>query len=85
MPVTRVLAGAALLTAVILAVVLTIWLWRDMRERRRPVWLRLLVVATGFVTGLGIVVWMVDLRRHPHDPALSRQQIALQRFGRPAA
>ena len=48
----------------------------------------IVLVAIGrrpFVSGLGLMVWLVDLRRHPHDPALTRQQIALQRFGRSAA
>jgi hypothetical protein len=82
MRVTQQLAMVALAAAAAFAVVATIWLWRDMRERCRPVWLRVLVVVTGFVTGLGFAVWILDSRRHPHDPNLSRRDILLQRYER---
>jgi uncharacterized membrane protein len=77
----RELAGPLILALVAaLAVGVTIWLWRDMRERQRPVWLRVLVVVTGCVSGLGIILWIIDLARHPHRHGLTRRQIVLQEF-----
>ena len=67
--------------------VLTVWvtslIWRDMRHRNRPVWLRVFVIVTGFVTGLGILVWIFDYRKHPHDPKPSLRDFYLQRYDCP--
>ena len=62
-----------------LIVRLSVWLWRDMRQRQRPIWLRVLVVDVGFIPGVGFVVWLVDLQRHPHDPNVSRWDVFRQR------
>lgn len=45
--------------------------WRDMERRRRPVWLRWVVLVTNCVGMLGMLIYTVDLRRHPHEPGLS--------------
>lgn len=81
---TQWLAVAAIAAATVLAALLMIWTWRDMRERKRPIWLRVVVLATGFVTGIGVAVWIVDLKRHPHRPGLTRSDWLLQRFGQAA-
>jgi hypothetical protein len=85
MSATQWLALVALGAAMLFVPLSLIWLWRDMRERQRPLWLRLLVVLTAFPTCLGIMAWVVDVKMHPHDPALTRRQVAFQRFGGNAA
>jgi hypothetical protein len=70
--------------AAILAVgpLLFVWIWRDMAQRQRPVWLRVLVLASAVTPLTFVTFWIFpwDLKRHPHDPPLSRRQFLLQRF-----
>jgi Flp pilus assembly protein protease CpaA len=77
-----VLYGVLLLAFLALAVGVTYWIWRDMAARDRPPWLRsAVIVALVIFVPVGLVVWMIDLSRHPHDAALSRPDVALQRYG----
>jgi len=72
MTVSQLMARTALLGFAVLAVVATMWLWRDMRSRGRPPWLRVLVILLSVLPpSLGMLVCLVDLVRHPHDPGLS--------------
>lgn len=68
-------------SATAFVVITFVWTWRDMASRDRPVWLRVVVVALLYPTLVGMFVWMLDLSRHPHNPALSRWEILRQSQG----
>lgn len=79
--VAQVLFLLLVLVLVALAALVTIWIWRDMQQRGRPKWLRIVVIVAQFVTGwVGLLVWLIDLRRHPHKLGLTRSDIIRQRF-----
>ncbi|HEX9766094.1 MAG TPA: hypothetical protein VGA36_04980 [Nitriliruptorales bacterium] len=63
-----------------LFVVSVVWVWRDMGQRSRPPWLRVLVLVTFNMLTVGFVIYLVDLRRHPHDPSLTVGDWLLQRY-----
>ena len=74
--------GLLLLASLALALGVTYWIWRDMAVRSRPPWLRAaVIVALVIFVPVGLMIWMIDLSKHPHDPALSREDVAFQRFG----
>ena len=72
MSVTQLVASAVLAISLVLAVMVTLWLWRDMRGRGRPRWLCALVPIASFLfLPVGMAVFLLDDKHHPHEPDLS--------------
>jgi hypothetical protein len=75
-------AGLVGLVAALLwfLIVAHVWLWRDMDDRDRPRWLRAIVLVTFNMMTIGFVIYLLDLRRHPHDPSLTTGDVFRQRY-----
>jgi hypothetical protein len=79
-PLVEVLALLGLAALLCLLIVAVVWLWRDMGERDRPPWLRVIVLVTCNMLTIGFVIYLIDLRRHPHDPSLTVGDVLRQRY-----
>jgi len=77
---TQAVAWLGIVAVMVLFVFVIVWIWRDMGERNRPRWLRLIVILTGNIFVLGFAIYLVDLARHPHDSNLTRRDVLLQRY-----